>query len=78
MQFRFTIARRFWLWAIFATAIFYIAAALGWFGLAASRDSLRQVHDEHLVPIMKMTRFRDLLAANRVELLLTLQHDPKG
>ena len=78
MPFRLTIARRLWLWAAFATAIFYLAAGLGWFGLAAARDSLQRVHDENLVPIMKMTRFRDLLNANRVELLLALQHDPKG
>jgi methyl-accepting chemotaxis protein len=75
---RLTIALRFWLWALFATAIFYIASALGWFGLAASRDSLEQVHNDSLQPMLKMTQFRELLGANHVELLLMLQHDPKG
>jgi len=78
MPFRLTIARRLWLWAAFATAIFYCAAGLGWLGLAAARDSLQSVHDGSLVPVMKVIRFRELLNANRVELLLALQHDPRG
>jgi aerotaxis receptor len=75
---RITIAQRLWAWAAFATAIFYTAAALGWFGLAAARDSLKRVYDDRMVPVMEMTQFRELLNANRVELLLALQHDPKG
>ncbi len=73
-----TIAKRLWLWAAFATAIFYVAAALAWFGLAAARDSLKRVHDERMVPVMKMTRLREVLGHQRTELLLALQHDPRG
>lgn len=43
---RLTISQRFWLWAAFATAIFYGAAALAWFGLAAARDIAARV--EHV------------------------------
>ncbi|MBS3934795.1 MAG: methyl-accepting chemotaxis protein [Sulfuritalea sp.] len=73
-----TIARRFWLYAAFASTIFYIAAALAWFGLAAGRDSLQRVYSERMIPVMQMTRFRELLTANRIELLLALQHAPQG
>lgn len=73
-----TLAQRFWLYASFTSAIFYVAAALAWFGLEAARDSLRGVYADRMVPVMKMTRFRELLGANRTELLLAMQHDPKG
>ncbi|MCX8018462.1 MAG: methyl-accepting chemotaxis protein, partial [Rhodocyclaceae bacterium] len=71
-----TLSQRLWLWAAFATAIFYIACALAWFGLAAGRDSLQKVHDESLVSLLEIVEFRQLLNANRLELLLALQHAP--
>ncbi|MCX8018528.1 MAG: methyl-accepting chemotaxis protein, partial [Rhodocyclaceae bacterium] len=71
-----TLTQRLWLWAAFATAIFYIACALAWFGLVAGRDSLKKVHDENLVSLLEIIEFRQLLNANRLELLLALQHAP--
>lgn len=73
-----TIAQRLWLWASFATGVFLMACALAWYGLAASRDSLKEVHDQGMVALRETTEIRSILNANRTELLLTLQHDPRG
>jgi aerotaxis receptor len=73
-----TLSQRLWLWAFFVTSIFLIACALAWYGLAASRDSLKEVHDQGMVALNEMVEVRSLLNANRTEMLLTLQHDPKG
>ncbi|MBI4743080.1 MAG: methyl-accepting chemotaxis protein [Betaproteobacteria bacterium] len=73
-----TISQRLWLWAAFATAIFYIAMALGWVGLSASRDSLKTVYDDRLVPVIHLTELRHMLNQDRVQFVLALQHDPAG
>ncbi len=73
-----TIAQRLWLWASFATGVFLFACALAWYGLAASRDSLKEVHDQGMVALRETTEIRSILNANRTELLLTMQHDPHG
>ncbi|WP_126443765.1 methyl-accepting chemotaxis protein [Sulfuricystis multivorans] len=71
-----TLIQRTWLWAAFATLIFYLAAAMALFAsYTASRD-LQKVHDEGVVALVKLDKFRGLLAANRLEMLLALQHAP--
>ncbi|MEW6293543.1 MAG: methyl-accepting chemotaxis protein [Pseudomonadota bacterium] len=73
-----TIAQRLWLWASFATGVFLMACALAWYGLAASRDSLKEVHDQGMLALNDIVEIRGFLNANRLEMLLILQHDPRN
>ncbi len=73
-----TISQRLWLWASFATGVFLVACALAWHGLAASRDSLEKVYDQGIIALNDIVEIRGFLNANRLELLLTLQHDPRN
>lgn len=73
-----TISQRLWLWASFATGVFLMACALAWYGLAASRDSLKEVHDQGIVAFNEIVEVRGILNANRTDMLLTMQHDPRG
>lgn len=76
--FRLTIARRLLFWAFLATALFYSAVLLGWYGLQSSRDSLREIYDEHQAAMMLTVEIDQLLSQNRLFLLLAFHFDPKG
>jgi methyl-accepting chemotaxis protein len=75
---RISIATRLLLWAGLASALFYIAVALGWYGLKVSRDSLRAVQDEQLTVIARTTEIEQLLDENRRLVLIAFQYDPEG
>lgn len=45
-----TLQQRFWLWAAFATAVFYIPIGLGWYGLASNLELLRAAHMDTAAP----------------------------
>ena len=73
-----TLQQRFWLWASFATAIFYLAIGLGWWSLQADRESLRTIHDDRVIPLVQLGDVRDRLNSQRFDVMLALQHDPAG
>lgn len=73
-----TIARRLILWAVLSSILFYTAVGLGWYGLEAARNSLREVHDEHLAAMRQTSEIERLLEANRRLVLLAFQFDPEG
>jgi methyl-accepting chemotaxis protein len=73
-----SISQRLWLWASFAITVFLVACALAWYGLAASRDSLKEVYDQGMVALNEIVEVRSILNANRTDMLLTMQHDPRG
>ena len=47
-------------------------------GLKSARDSLVNVHDVRMSSSTALAEMADLLTANRLQLLLALQHDPQG
>lgn len=73
-----TIARRLMLWAVLSSFLFYSAVGLGWYGLETARNSLREVHDEHLAAMRQTSEIERLLEANRRLVLLAFQFDPEG
>lgn len=73
-----SIAARLLLWAGLASLLFYVAVAMGWYGLKLSRDSLRAVHAEQLVAIRETTEIERLLDDNRRLVLIAFQYDPDG
>lgn len=75
---RLSIAARLLLWAGLASLLFYVAVAMGWYGLKLSRDSLRAVHAEQLVAIRETTEIERLLDDNRRLVLIAFQYDPDG
>ena len=46
--------------------------------LSRTNDEVRAMHDEHMVPIEVVGRIGKLMADNRAQILLAMQHDPKG
>ena len=75
---RMSIAARLLLWAGLASVLFYLAVALGWYGLQSSRDSLRAVQAEQLSVISRTTEIEHLLDDNRRLVLIAFQYDPAG
>lgn len=75
---RMSIAARLLLWAGLASLLFYLAVALGWYGLQSSRDSLRAVQAEQLTVISRTTEIERLLDDNRRLVLIAFQYDPDG
>jgi len=75
---RVTIARRLLFWALLASALFYGSVLLGWYGLQSSRDSLREVYDEHQAAMMLTVEIEQVLSQNRLLVLLSFHFDPKG
>jgi methyl-accepting chemotaxis protein len=73
-----SIAARLLLWAGLASVLFYLAVALGWYGLQSSRDSLRAVQTEQLTVISRTTEIEHLLDDNRRLVLIAFQYDPAG
>lgn len=76
--FRLTIAKRLLFWAFLASALFYSAVLLGWYGLQSSRDSLREVYSEHQSAMMLTVEIDQLLSQNRLFVLLSFHFDPRG
>lgn len=76
--FRVTIARRLLFWALLASVLFYGSVLLGWYGLQSSRDSLREVYDEHQAAMMLTVEIEQVLSQNRLLVLLSFHFDPKG
>ena len=48
------------------------------FGLKSARDSLANVHDVRMSAGSALAEMAELLTANRMQVLLALQHDPQG
>ncbi|OEY66297.1 methyl-accepting chemotaxis protein [Marinobacter sp. X15-166B] len=75
---RLTIARRLLFWAFLASALFYSAVLLGWYGLQSSRDSLREVYREHQAAMLLTVEMDQLLSQNRLFVMLAFHFDPRG
>ncbi|MDP2962476.1 MAG: PAS domain S-box protein [Sulfurimicrobium sp.] len=72
-----TISQHFLFWAAFTTLLFYVAVFLGWTGLGVARDSLKTVHDEHMVRTVQLVEMANELNENRTLVIRAFQHDPK-
>ena len=60
-----SLSQRLWVWAGFATLIFYIAVGLGLHGLQAARNSLDTVYHDRLIPIQQLDEIGYRLNENR-------------
>lgn len=76
--FHVTIAKRLLVWAILASILFYGSVLLGWYGIQSSRDSLREVYDEHQAAMMLTVEIDQALSQNRIAVLLAFHFDPRG
>ncbi len=70
---RVTIAQRFWAWAAFATALFYLSIFLGVYGLNEARNSLQRLYDANMLPALQLGEVAERLDGGHGELLLALQ-----
>lgn len=70
---RVTIAQRFWAWAAFATALFYLSIFLGVYGLNEARNSLQRLYDTNMLPALQLGEVAERLDGGHGELLLALQ-----
>ncbi|MDT7833668.1 methyl-accepting chemotaxis protein [Aquabacterium sp. OR-4] len=63
-------------------AAFWIAfltlAVMAWWGMSSSVESLRTVHGNRMAKAELLAQMAQLTTANRLEVLLAFQHDPKG
>lgn len=73
-----TIARRLLLWGALASALFYSAVLLGWYGLQSSQESLREIHDEYQQAMLMADDMDGLLSENRQLVLQAFHYDPEG
>jgi len=60
-----SLSKRLWIWAGFATLIFYVAVGLGLHGLHAARASLDTVYHDRLLPIVHLDQIGYKLNENR-------------
>jgi len=70
---RVTIPQRFWAWAGFATALFYLSIFLGVYGLTEARDSLQRIYDGNMLPALQLGEVAERLDVGHTELVLALQ-----
>mgnify|MGYP003666560466 CR=1 FL=1 len=78
---RLSLSQRLWVWASFATLIFYVAVALGLYGMHAARESLATVYADRMLPIMQLDNIGYRLNENRrlvVLAFLARQRDELG
>src|SRR5690606_25533217 len=62
---RLSLSQRLWVWASFATLIFYVAVALGLYGMHAAREALATVYADRMLPVMQLDRIGYRLNENR-------------
>jgi len=55
-----------------------IAGTLGLNGMRASNKEIKKLYQESLTRVSQMNQIMSLMRDNRIQLLLTLQHDPKN
>jgi methyl-accepting chemotaxis protein len=72
------ISRQFGLVVALLWAAFLALATITLLGMAASRDSLRHVHDVRMAQMADLGAMLQGIAGNRLEVLLAFQHDPEG
>lgn len=75
---RFSLTRRFWLiavvyWVVFAFTIVFASA-----GLMQAKNSLSEIHDEHMRAVAVLEEMKSNLLETRLNVLLSFQHDPHG
>ena len=57
------------------SALLVVIGGLGLFGIAGSNQALKTVYEDNAVPLTQLGEIRNLMAENRAQLLLGLQHD---
>lgn len=75
---RVRISHRFWAWASFATALFYLSIALGVYGLMQARDSLDRIYSDNMIPALQLGTLAEHLDVGHTALLLAMQAAPGG
>lgn len=75
---RVTVAQRFWVWAGFATVLFYLSIVLGVYGLTQARDSLDRIHEGNMLPALQLGEVAERLDSSHMELILALLDSPAG
>ena len=73
---RVRISHRFWAWAGFATALFYLSIALGVYGLMQARDSQDRIYSGNLIPALQLGTLAEHLDGGHTALLLAMQALP--
>jgi len=53
-----------------------IGSIIGVVGLSQSNEALRTAYDEHMEPAMSVAKMTEILADNRAQIMLALQHSP--
>ncbi len=57
---------------------FMAVAAASYWGLSSARDSLKEVHENGMVPVLQISDSIDKIVQNRLQVLLAFQHAPGG
>lgn len=75
---RFSLTRRFWLIALVYWVVFALTIGLASTGLMQARDSLHEIHDEHMKGVDVLQTMKSNLLETRLNILLSFQHDPES
>lgn len=75
---RFSLTRRFWLIAVVYWAVFAFTIVFASTGLMQAKNSLHEVHDEHMRAVAVLEEMKSNLLESRLNVLLSFQHDPQG
>jgi methyl-accepting chemotaxis protein len=72
------ITQRFTLVLIAFWIAFCSVVGVGWWGMSAAQNSLKQVHEESMDAALQLDALNDILIQNRLQILLAFQHAPDG
>lgn len=73
-----SIGQRLSLLMIVCGLLLLTLAAIAWHNQNSAVATLKSVYEDRTVPLRDLSEISNLLAANTAELLLAIQHDPKG
>jgi methyl-accepting chemotaxis protein len=73
-----SIAQRLWFISILSGSLFFVAVAIGWFGLQSAEKSLKTVYEDRAIPLRDLGEMRAIIQENNANVLLGFQHDPAG
>jgi methyl-accepting chemotaxis protein len=73
-----SIGKRIFILLAAAGVLLLTVAGIGWNNQNRAVATLKSVFEDRVVPLRDLARIGELLGDNTTELLLTIQHDPKG
>ncbi|CAB1370738.1 methyl-accepting chemotaxis protein [Denitratisoma oestradiolicum] len=73
-----SIGKRIFILMMVASALLLTTAGIGWHNESNAVAALKTVYEDRVVPLRDLAKIGELLGDNTTELLLTIQHDPKG